>query len=61
MSKLLSAVIINDELTSQKKYLRKQKTNKYSNNLPYPNPIKLLSREVQKEIKGDYLNAEMMH
>lgn len=29
--------------------------------LPYPNPIKLLSRERQKEIKGEYLNAEMMH
>mmetsp|Transcript_39280 Transcript_39280/g.59967 ORF Transcript_39280/g.59967 Transcript_39280/m.59967 type:complete len:129 (+) Transcript_39280:831-1217(+) len=28
---------------------------------PYPNPIKLLSREKQKEIKGEYLNAEMMH
>lgn len=28
---------------------------------PYPNPIKLLSRERQKEIKGEYLNAEMMH
>jgi hypothetical protein len=30
-------------------------------NFPYPNPIKLLSRENQKEIKGEYLNAEMMH
>ena len=29
--------------------------------MPYPNPIKLLSREKQKEIKGEYLNAEMMH
>jgi len=30
-------------------------------NFPYPNPIKLLSRERQKEIKGEYLNAELMH
>ena len=29
---------------------------------PYPNPIKLLSRgEKQKEMKGEYLNAELMH
>ena len=38
---------------------QKRKTNKPSQ-WPYPNPIKLLSREVQKEIKGDYLNAEVM-
>ena len=30
-------------------------------NFPYPNPIKLLSREVQKEIKFDYLNAELLN
>jgi len=30
-------------------------------NFPYPNPIKLFSRELQKEIKGEYLNAEMMN
>ena len=30
-------------------------------NFPYPNPIKLLSREQQKDIKGEYLNAEMMN
>jgi hypothetical protein len=29
-------------------------------NSPYPNPIKLLSRELQKDIKGEYLNAEVM-
>lgn len=29
---------------------------------PYPNPIKLLSREEGgKEVKGDYLKAEMMN
>ena len=30
-------------------------------NFPYPNQIKLISRERQKEIKGEYLNAELMH
>ena len=37
----------------------KRKTNK-STHWPYPNPIKLMSREVQKDITGDYLNAEVM-
>jgi len=27
---------------------------------PYPNPIKLVFKAEQKEIKGDYLNAEVM-
>ena len=59
LQKNLSAVIINDfHLIDDKGYI-KRKTNKPSN-WPYPNPIKLLSREVQKEIKGEYLNAEVM-
>lgn len=39
-------------------YAAKKKRDKMP--LPYPNPIKLLSRDHQKEIKGDYLNAEVM-
>jgi hypothetical protein len=61
LSKILSAVIINDEVASAKGYLRKQKPNKNMVNYPYPNPIKLFSRELQKDIKGEYLNAEMMN
>jgi len=56
----MSAVVINDEVQSQKNYLRKPKQ-KGLVNIPYPNPIKLFSREVQKDIKGEYLNAEMMN
>ena len=56
----LSAVVINDENT-ESGYLRKQPEKKSMSHFPYPNPIKLLSRERQKEIKGEYLNAEMMH
>ena len=55
----LSAVVINDE-NQESGYLRKPEKKAFSN-FPYPNPIKLLSREKQKEIKGEYLNAEMMH
>ena len=56
----LSAVIINDE-NHESGYLRKKQEQKSMSHFPYPNPIKLLSREKQKEIKGEYLNAEMMH
>lgn len=58
LQKNLSAVLINDThlLDDRGHMKRKQQRNHW----PYPNPIKLLSREVQKEIKGDYLNAEVM-
>ena len=59
LQKNLSAVVINDQHLIDDKGYAKRKTNKPSQ-WPYPNPIKLLSREVQKEIKGDYLNAEVM-
>jgi len=58
LSKNLSAVIINDRHLAEDKNLKKKKEGKL--NWPYPNPIKLLSRELQKDIKGDYLNAEVM-
>ena len=52
-------MVINEHhLIDDKGYIKK-KTNR-PNNWPYPNPIKLLSREEHKEIKGDYLNAEFM-
>lgn len=54
----LSAMVINDEHLIDTKGYAKKRTK--PNQWPYPNPIKLLSREVQKEIKGDYLNAEVM-
>ena len=57
----MSAVVINDEVEGSKDYLKKVPKSKAMANYPYPNPIKLLSREKQKEIKGEYLNAEMMH
>jgi len=60
LSKNLSAVIINDRhLAEDKNFSKKKKGEKYLNS-PYPNPIKLLSRELQKDIKGEYLNAEVM-
>ena len=62
LAKNLSAVVINDQhLVDDKGYLKKPSKNSSQQHLPYPNPIKLMSREVQKEIKGDYLNAEKMH
>jgi hypothetical protein len=61
LSKNLSAVIINEDVPDHRAYLRKPKTQKQIANFPYPNPIKLFSREVQKEIKGEYLNAELMN
>lgn len=57
----LSAVLINDEIQGDKGYLRKVTQKKSHASFPYPNPIKLLSRERQKDVKGEYLNAEMMH
>lgn len=56
----LSAVLINDVNQQESGYLKKPQQKALSH-YPYPNPIKLLSREKQKEIKGEYLNAEMMH
>jgi hypothetical protein len=44
LSQNLSAVLINDEVHSAKGYLRKVK--KTGASFPYPNPIKLFSREV---------------
>ena len=59
LQKNLLALVINEHhLIDDKGYINK-KTNR-PNIWPYPNPIKLLSREDQKEIKGDYLNAEVM-
>ena len=55
----VSAVLINDEIQGERNYFKKAAQQKQS--FPYPNPIKLLSRERQKEIKGEYLNAELMH
>ena len=60
MQKQLSAVVINEEADDKNWYLKMKKPAKTAN-FPYPNPIKLFSREVQQEIKGDYLNAEMMN
>mmetsp|Transcript_20055 Transcript_20055/g.14765 ORF Transcript_20055/g.14765 Transcript_20055/m.14765 type:complete len:80 (+) Transcript_20055:196-435(+) len=56
---MLSAVVINDDVEGQKGYLKQKK--KMAVAIPYPNPIKLFSREMHKEVKGDYLNAEMMN
>ena len=41
----LSAALINDESVDSKAYLRKIQLKKSHNVFPYPNPIKLLSRE----------------
>ena len=60
LSKNLSAVIINDRHLAEDKNLKKNKKDNGKLNWPYPNPIKLMSRELQKDIKGDYLNAEVM-
>lgn len=59
LSKNLSAVVINDHhLIDDKGYMKKRSHK--PTNWPYPNPIKLLSREQHKDIKGEYLNAEVM-
>ena len=59
LSQKHAAAVINDHHLIDDKGYMKRRTNK-AQHWPYPNPIKLLSREVQKEIKGDYLNAEVM-
>lgn len=45
LQKNQSAIIINEEVTDSKAYLRKARAPKGSS-FPYPNPIKLFSREV---------------
>ena len=47
MKTALSAVIINDEVEGERSYLKKLPPKKQ--NFPYPNPIKLLSRERQTQ------------
>ena len=62
MQKNLSATVINEDVPEQKSYLKKPKTQKQLSSFPYPNPIKLFSRDMNsKEIKGEYLNAELMN
>lgn len=62
MQKNLSATVINEDVPDQKAYLKKAKNQRQLANFPYPNPIKLFSRDMNaKEIKGEYLNAEMMN
>lgn len=59
LQKNLSATVINDlHLTDGKAAFTRKKAPKQV--FPYPNPIKLLSRDANKEVKGDYLNAEVM-
>jgi hypothetical protein len=57
----LSAVLINDNTNEDLGYLRKLPAKKSLASLPYPNPIKLMSRDQKNNGKGEYLNAEMMH
>ena len=47
-------------LVDDKGYTKVAGAKKDQHHLPYPNPIKLLSREAQKEIKTEYLNAEKL-
>jgi hypothetical protein len=72
LAKNLSATVINEDALESKTYLRKPpKNQKQLASFPYPNPIKLFSRgngiggaggeNTSKEIKGDYLNAELMN
>ncbi len=62
MQKNLSATVINEDVPDHKTYLKKNKNQKQLAAFPYPNPIKLFSRDMNsKEIKGEYLNAEMMN
>ena len=62
MQKNLSATVINEDVPEQRSYL-KPKPKNLKQNFPYPNPIKLFSRDMNnnKEIKGEYLNAELMN
>lgn len=62
MQKNLSATVINEDVPEQRSYLKKPKNQKQLASFPYPNPIKLFSRDMNsKEIKGEYLNAELMN
>lgn len=61
LQKSLSASVINEDVPDHKSYLKKKTQHKQLVNFPYPNPIKLFSREAQKDIKGEYLNAELMN
>ena len=62
MQKNLSATVINEDVPEQKNYLKKPRIQKGLASFPYPNPIKLFSRDqTNKEIKGEYLNAELMN
>ena len=61
LSAAVSATLINEVVQGDSAFLKKPSKNRMLSQFPYPNPIKLLSREHQKEIKGEYLNAEMMH
>jgi agmatine/peptidylarginine deiminase len=61
LSENLAAALINEETGEEREYLRKAQKQKSHTVFPYPNPIKLLSRENQKEVKGEYFNAEMMN
>jgi len=56
--------LINEVADVEGGYLKKLPPKKSMSTFPYPNPIKLLSRQREdgdKAIKGEYLNAEMMH
>ena len=58
---VLAATLINEKVGSaDDNSIIKKASSKRMQQYPYPNPIKLLSRG-QKENKGEYLNAEMMH
>ena len=63
MTKNLSATVINEDIQDTRGYLKKTKNQRQLAAFPYPNPIKLFSRgdNQNKEIKGEYLNAEMMN
>lgn len=62
MQKNLSATVINEDVPDHRAYLKKTKNQKQLAAFPYPNPIKLFSRDMNsKDIKGEYLNAEMMN
>jgi hypothetical protein len=64
MTKNLSATVINEDIQDTRGgYLKRPKNQRQLAAFPYPNPIKLFSRgdNQSKEIKGEYLNAEMMN
>lgn len=60
LQKNLAAVVINESaLVDDQGFYLKRKAGQKQQALPYPNPIKL-STSYAKDIKGDYLNAEVM-